>query len=165
MSGFHRLRKMIACSSSKSWVAGYLAIVLMAGCSGIKTYPNTLEKNLRVQTEMESGSLFSSIRAAVDIYRVGNNCQTQYEGTVQLNEPVVNIGIPQDRDAYLVFVFANSSFLGNTSGQISHGTMFTPRPGRRYDVKVRYMEDIYSVTLWDSGKEIARRDLNSCSPA
>ena len=51
---------------------------LLAGCFGSKTYPNTLDKNLRVHTATDSGSWFSRVRAAVDIHRVGDDCTLDY---------------------------------------------------------------------------------------
>ena len=66
-----------------------LAYSFLAGCSGIKTYQNTLDKNLHIKTETYSGSMFSKVRAAVDIYRVDADCKTEYEGTVQLKNPSV----------------------------------------------------------------------------
>jgi hypothetical protein len=79
---------------------------LLAGCFGTKTYPNTLDKNLHVYTATDSGSWFSRVRAAVDIHRAGENCVLDYEGTVQLADPKIDIGIPPHRWSYLVFVFA-----------------------------------------------------------
>ena len=62
---------------------------LVIGCSGIKTYPNTTNKNFHMTTETDSGSMLSKVRAAVDIYRVDADCKTEYEGTVQLKNPSV----------------------------------------------------------------------------
>jgi hypothetical protein len=149
------------------FVGGLLALGLLAGCSGIKTFPNTLDKNLHVHTETDSGSLFSGVRTAVDIYRVNADCRTEYEGTVQLREPNVEIGIPAGRASYLVFVFANSSFFGS-SGKISYNTLLTPRSGRHYKIKVRYKDDIYNVTIQEMksgkalGREVERRELSTC---
>ncbi|MCI0428535.1 MAG: hypothetical protein L0Z46_11015, partial [Nitrospiraceae bacterium] len=77
---------------------------LLAGCFGSKTYPNTLDKNLHVHTVTDSGSWFSRVRAAVDIHRVGEGCALDYEGTVQLADSKIDIGIPPHRWSYLVFV-------------------------------------------------------------
>ncbi len=147
---------------SQHLVGGLLALGLLVGCSGIKTFPNTLDKNLHVQTETDSG-----VRTAVDIYRVNADCHTEYEGTVQLRESNVEIGIPAGRASYLVFVFANSSFFG-TSGKISYNTLLTPRSGRHYKIKVRYKDDIYNVTIQEmkrgkvSVREMERRELGAC---
>jgi len=70
---------------------------LLAGCSGIKTYPDTSPRNLFVETEARSGSVFGSVRVSVRIHQVDASCRTEYLGTVQLNEPSVAIGIPPDR--------------------------------------------------------------------
>ena len=96
---------------------------LLAGCFGSKTYPNTLDKNLHVHTATDSGSWFSHVRAAVDIHRVGEDCALDYEGTVQLTDSEIDIGIPPHRWSYLVFVFGSSSFFANRSGTITYETL------------------------------------------
>jgi len=75
----------------------FCAASLLSACSGIKTYENSLNKNLHVQAATDSGSWFSCVRAAVDIHRVGEDCVIDYEGTVQLTGRAAEIGIPADR--------------------------------------------------------------------
>ena len=148
--------------------ASLLTVSLLAGCSGIKTYSNTLDKNLHIQTETDSGSFFSSVRAAVDIYRVDTQCKIEYEGTIQLKEASVDIGIPPERMSRLAFIFASSSFFGGTRGQISYDTLLEPRAGYRYEIKVRYQDDIYNVTVHETrpgeskSREVGRRALSAC---
>jgi hypothetical protein len=148
---------------SRRFVILMLACGLLAGCSGIKTYPNTLDKNLRVRTEADSGSFFSKVRAAVDIYRVDADCKTEYEGTVRLDEQSVAVGIPSGRVSYLVFVFARSGFFSRSSSSITYDTLLRPRAGQTYDVGVRYRDDIYNVVIREGkGREIRPRDLQDC---
>src|SRR5215470_8474923 len=107
------------------WVAIALLLCaahLLSACSGIKTYENSLSKNLHVHTPTDSGSWFSRVHAAVDIHRVGEDCALDYEGTVQLDGPAAEIGIPPDRRTYLVFVFNSYSFFYNRSGTITYET-------------------------------------------
>ena len=141
---------------------------LLAGCFGGKTYPNTLDKNLHVHTATDSGSWFSHVRAAVDIHRVGEDCALDYEGTVQLADPKIDIGIPPHRWSYLVFVFANSSFLANRSGTITYETLLKARPNYHYEVAVRYKDDMYHVGIRETlpnqstGREIEPLELSAC---
>jgi hypothetical protein len=142
---------------------------LLAGCSGIKTYPDTSPKNLIVKTEARSGSVFSSARVAVHIHQVDANCRTEYLGTVQLNEPTVEIGIPPERLSFLVFNFRTSSFLGGSSGSINYETLLRPRAGYTYDASARYADGIYHVVIRESGargsagREVERRGLADCN--
>jgi len=144
-----------------------VAIVLPA-CSGIKTYNSSLNKNLHVRTVTDSGSGFSRIRAAVDIHRVGEQCTIEYEGTVQLTDPTIEIGIPPDRWSHLVFVFASSSFLANRTGTITYETMIKPRPNYRYDVEVSYKNSMYHVAIRETppnrstSRELDRMALGPC---
>lgn len=141
---------------------------LLAGCFGSKTYPNTLDKNLHVHTATDSGSWFSRVRAAVDIHRVGGDCALDYEGTVQLADSKIDIGIPPHRWSYLVFVFGSSSFFANRSGTITYETLLKARPNYHYDVAVRYRDDMYHVGIRETlpnqstGREIEPLELSAC---
>lgn len=154
----------------RSAVVGLLfcAASLFSACFGIKTYENNLNKNLRVHTETDSGSWFSRVRAAVDIHRVGQDCATDYEGTVQLTEPVMDIGIPPDRVSHLVFVFASSSLFASRSGTITYETLLKPRPNYHYEVAVSYRNDMYDVAIQEippnrsAGRELDRLAFSAC---
>jgi hypothetical protein len=144
-----------------------LGAVLLAGCSGIKTYPNDLPKNLLVRTEATSGSAFSSMRVALHVHQVDASCRTEYQGTVQLNEPSIGVGVPAGRMSYLVFTFSGSSLLGGSSST-RYETLLQPRAGYTYDARVRYKDGIYHVEIRESGargvsaRELERRNLADC---
>ena len=149
--------------------AWLLGAVILAGCSGIKTYPDTSPRNLTVRTEASSGSILGRTRVSVHIHEVDANCRTEYLGTVQLSEPTVEIGVPAGRSSLLVFAFHNSSFLGGTTGNISYETLLRPRAGFTYDATARYRDGIYYVSIreagarGDLGRELARRPLGACA--
>ena len=125
-----------------------IAVVFaFAGCSGLQVYPNKLDKNLQVRTQVQSGSAFSKVRASMSIYRVNSECQLEYEGTVSLKQPHVPVGIPEGRWSYLVFDFSSSGFLSNTSTSTSSRTLLNPQTGKHYDIDVSYRDDIYNVTI------------------
>jgi len=140
-----------------------LAAGLLAGCSGAKTYPDTLPKNIHVRTET------SNMRTELHIHRVDANCLTEYQGTVQLDKPSVQVGIPAGRQSLVAFTFSSSSFLTGSSRSVRYDTLLTPRAGYTYDVKVSYLDNIYNVTVREidprrsSSREIERRGLNACS--
>ena len=148
--------------------AEVLLVGSLASCSGIKTYPNSLEKNLQVRTSTESGSIFSSVRASLSISRVDAQCQTYYEGTVKLGKGAVEVGVPVERWSYLVFDFSSSGLLSSTSSTMGHATLLKPRPGYRYDIEVTYRDDIYNVVIRESrtgtnvGRDIALRRVDTC---
>lgn len=141
---------------------------LLIGCSGIKTYPNTADKNFYITTETDSGSMLSKVRTAVDIYRVDADCKTEYEGTVQLKSRSVDIGIPPGRLSYLVFVFSSSGFFSSSSSTITYGGLLKLNADYLYDVKVSYVDDIYNVVIRETNprkkksREIELKDLNAC---
>lgn len=151
------------------FVVGFLwTATLLVSCFGVKTYQNTPDNNLHVRTAVDSSSFFSSLRAAVEIHRVGADCTTDYEGTIQLNKPTIDIGIPPNRWSYLVFVFASSSFWANRSGTITYETLLKPRIGYHYQVMVSYKDDMYNVAVREThpsgpgSREMERRELRPC---
>jgi hypothetical protein len=154
---------------NRHFIIFLLAFSFLIGCSGIKTYQNSLYQNLHIKTETDSGSMFSKMRAAVDIYRVDADCKTKYEGTVQLKNPSVDVGVPSSRLSYLVFVFASSGFLSSSSSTITYNTLLKPRAGYNYDIKVSYIDNIYNVVIREvdpskkKSREIELIDLNACN--
>ena len=140
-----------------------LAASALAGCSGLKPYAESPEKNLHVRTHTASGSAFSTVRASVDVYRVERGCVAEYEGTVALDNADMTMGVPAGRPSYLVFRFASSGFLGGSNSTISYETLVTPRPDSIYDVRVRYIDNIYNVAIRDeAGRQIERQRLPGC---
>lgn len=147
-----------------------LPACLLAGCSGVKPYPDSSRKNLYLHTRTDPGSLFSSVRAAVDIYRVDALCQVEYQGTVDLDSPSLAVGIPAEEPSYLVFGFASSSWLANSSSNISYETLLTPRAGCDYDIEISYHDEMYNVAILEklpgnkTARKISQRPVSGCIP-
>jgi hypothetical protein len=143
-----RLRALILCCA-----------VLVAGCGGAVRYPDIAEKNLAIRTETSSGSAFSSVKAVLGVHAVDAQCKLTYEGYVDLDRPLLQVGIPAGRLSYLVFEFASSSFLGGSRGSISQETLLRPRPGATYDVKVAYKNELYEVAIRETPRGGRPRDI------
>lgn len=137
------------------------ALLLVAGCSGLKPYPeDAAPKNLTVRTAA------SKVRAELDIHSVDAQCRAPYVGTVKLDKPSVSLGIPADGWSYLKFDFASSSFLRG-SHQMTKATLLRTRAGHSYEADVSYKDDIYNVVIREkpprgAAREVPLRDLGSC---
>ena len=83
----------------------------------------------------------------MSVFEVDAQCQTEYKGTVDFDEPSVPVGIPSGRWSYLVFDFSSSGFLSNNSTSIARGALLKPQAGGHYDIDVSYRDDIYNVTI------------------
>jgi len=134
-------------------LAAAVAALVLTGCSGLKTYPNDGPKNVHVATQTERG-----VRAALHVHEVSGECSTRYQGTVALDHPALDVGVPAGRPSYLVVSFDTSSFMSG-SRSTSVGTLVTPRAGYEYELAVRYKQDIYDVALREIDRKGARRDL------
>jgi hypothetical protein len=147
-----------------------LAMGLAAGCSGVKTYPNTLDKNLQIRSETVAGPALFRVRTALSVYRVDERCELELEGVVKIDQPTVSVGIPAGRWSYLDFTFSDPSLAGGSSGSVSRETLFRPRAGYRYDIAVSYRKDVYHVAIREiptrggPGREIEFRDIRACRP-
>ena len=149
--------------------ASFTLCSLLYGCSGLKTYPNIHNKNLNIKTNTDSGSMFSSVNASLHVYTVNANCETSYQGTIELDQPIKDVGLPENKLSYLTFDFDSSSFLGSRSSSISYETLLKPRPGFIYDVAVSYIDDLYNVVIKEihakkrSSREIDPIPLAKCN--
>lgn len=144
--------------------------VLLAGCSGVKTYPNDLPANLHVTTAVDSGSAMKSTVAEFDIHLVNAKCETSYLGRVYLDKPGIDVGIPVDQPLYLDFIFASKAFLSSDISAVRYQTLLTPRSGYEYHAQVSYIKGIYNVVIREkhrgapAGTTIPRKSLSSCKP-
>lgn len=137
---------------------------LLAACAAGTRYTDLPEKNLVVRTEI------SGARAVLGVHAVDAQCKLTYEGLVDLDQPVVRVGVPVGRLSYLVFEFATASFLGGKRGSISRETLLRPRPGASYDIRVSYKDDLYDVVIRElpvrggRAREIELAGLGACRP-
>ena len=129
-----------------------LSALVLAGCEATRYYSGPSEKNLKVQASL------SGTRAVMGVHRL-EGCTVQYEGVVDLDRPVVEVGLPPGRPTVLVFEFYSSGLLsGNTS--IKKEAMVQPRPGYRYEARVNYKDALYDVQLWETDPRGAGRELD-----
>ena len=133
-------------------IAAALALALAAGCEATRYYRGPAEKNLQVQASI------SGTKAVMGVHRL-EGCTTQYEGIVDLDRPMVDVGLPLGRPTVLVFEFYSSSLIsGNTS--IKKEAMLQPRPGYRYLAAVNYKDALYDVQVWEYDPRGARREVD-----
>jgi hypothetical protein len=149
-------------------LAAAMVVMLAAGCSGLKPYPNDLPiKDVTIRTAASAGSVFSSVKVELDVHGVDASCGTRYLGTLQLDRPTVAMSLPAGRRSLLTFQFLSSNFLGSSRGSISRQVWITPRPDQRYEIDVTYRDDLYDVVVRervrnDALREVALHDLSAC---
>jgi hypothetical protein len=111
----------------------------LAGCTESRPYPNLPEKNLQVRTATDGG------RVVLEVHSLDRSCTANYEGFVALDKPLVELGLPSDKPAVLVFEFqrAGRSAEAPTRKEVH----LLPRAGKRYEMRVAYKESIYDFEL------------------
>ena len=155
--------------SARTLCAVLLFSLSACGCSGLKTYPNALDKNARIHVRTDAGTLLSRIGIALDLYAVDPGCGTQYLGTLELDDATVELGLPLDQRLRLAYVFSRDALIG-TSGTTVIEMMVTPRRGERYEFDVEYLKQGYTATGrvfppgQASSKDIEHSRLRDCTP-
>lgn len=143
------------------WAA--VLALLVACASGGKPYRNDLpEKNVSVKPAL------SGVRAALHIHGVDAQCRTEYLGTLELDRPTVELGIPEDHWSYLVFDFSSSSLLRG-SHRMTQQTLLRPRAGHLYEIAAAYRDNIYHVVVREAPphgrvRELPLQDFSACRP-
>lgn len=120
---------------------------LLAACSGLKTYRSDHERNLFITTQTEARGLFSGVDASLDIYQMQDDCDVHYQGTVDLGDSFVEVGVPTGEPAYLVFRFESSAFLANSHSSTSYDIALNPLADHVYEFSVTYRDNIYNVEV------------------
>jgi hypothetical protein len=148
---------------SRHRAAACLVAIVVAGCSGIKTYPNTLPKNLYVTAKIDSGTVVD-----LDVHRLNARCETAHQGRLSLDSGAVDVGLPVDETTWLDFVFASKGFLSSSVSVTRYSTLLTPRAGYDYRAQVIYSKGIYDVRIREirrgssASREIDRVPLGAC---
>lgn len=132
-----------------------LAFALAAGCAGTRHYASLPEKNLQIRSSL------SGAKAVMGVHRLDQKCAAQYEGAVELDQPVVEVGLPPGRPSLLVFEFYGSSFFSG-SHSITKEAHLAPRPGYRYEARVSYKDALYGVEVFEIDPRSGRsRELDT----
>lgn len=134
-----------------------LGAALAAACGGAVRYADPGGKNLVIRTQL------SDARAVLGVHAVDAQCKPVYEGYVDLEPGVTEVGVPPGRLSYLVFEFTTSSFWAGRRGSITQETLLRPRPGATYEARVSYKNDLYEVALRETPRGGRPRDVELAS--
>lgn len=144
----------------------FLTLLLISGCaSNYKSYQVDLPHNLEILSNTES------IRATLEIYNIGEKCEASYQGVVELDKSIINLGIPTDQHSHLVVSFSQQSFLSPSSHYTYNDFALVPRRGYLYSIDVFYIDDIYNVAIYEinrnTGKksEMNIKEMRICPPS
>lgn len=142
-----------------------LTVALLAGCMGPRIYSSTLPKNMNVITQVDGGSV--RVEVAFDIHTLKPDCETDFEGRINLENGNSEVSLPTGKPLYLEFIFVSSEMFNSSIGAIRQGTILTALPGATYRAGVNYKKGIYDLEIRESRKggasrEIAQVPLSSC---
>lgn len=120
------------------------------GCSGLKTYPNDLPKNLTVKTNTDS-RMFKRVYPSLHIYDIDGSCSLTYIGTVKLNKETTEVGLPAGKLNYFSFQFDTSGW--GTQGSTAMGVLLNTKKKRKYKIDASYKDFIYNIEVFEKRKK------------
>lgn len=147
-----------------SWFAGFIALVILSGCSSTSAYRNHLSKNVTAYLSKDSDA---DVKARVDVFLLDKQCKGPYQGTVWFGKEPGKIGILQNRQTLLSFKYLRSDWLTGKHS-ISEDALIKARPGYRYEAKLNYIDKAYEMFLYEINRRTGKRksikiiDIDGC---
>ncbi len=130
---------------------------MASGCSSTHPYASSTPENMTITTDVRSGT------ANLDVYSVEAPCKTNYEGTVDLSDAKLRIGVPANKLICLEFNFDGGNYF--TGYRHTYYRMYlTPRAGYHYDTAVSYVDAMYGATIYEVDGHGGRRQLHYAEP-
>jgi len=126
-----------------------LAACLLISCAPAQLYyNNNAEKNLsiNVKTDDRSG-IFTSVEFAVGIYDYDSQCQSKFDGIVELNEGKNNIGLKPDTTSFAFIAVSHKSHYRHAA--TGRGFLIKPKPGKRYEADFTYLDKMLDLRLYE----------------
>lgn len=149
-----------------------LLVILVSGCSSIKYYPNTLDKNMNVTvTVAESGSFFQDIETYFHVYTLDNQCTQEHLGVVDIPDSEVEVGIEVGKRQVIEVAFeVGGNFMSSSTSVTRADAIITPRKDYYYQVNASYDDGIYDMEVFEKksrqskGKAIKVIPAYDCQP-
>lgn len=128
-------------------IALLLVVGLVSGC-GLQPYrPGSLEKNLTINLDLQSGGILTRTSAAAGINNVGKDCSNDYKGYVDLAQGPNEIALAVGQRTLVIVEITNRS-VGSHNG-MQRGVVLTPKPGVRYQLDANYGDGMYDLRLYE----------------
>ena len=137
-----------------NWFVGFIALVILSGCSSTSSYRNNLSKNVTASLSKNSDA---GIETRVDIFLLDKQCKGPYQGSVWFGKKPGKIGILEKRQTLLSFKYLRSDWTGKHS--ISEDALIKARPGYRYEVKLTYVDKAYETFLYEVNRRTGKKKV------
>jgi hypothetical protein len=142
--------------------------LIFSGCSSVKYYPNTQDKNMLVKIKTESGSMFSGVKSYLHIYTLKSDCSIKkHLGVVELPEPETEVGISTGKPLQIEIAFeVGGGFFSSGSSVTRTSANIKPRAGYFYEADASYNDGIYDLEIFEKKSRNSKgkllKELQSC---
>lgn len=147
---------------------------VLCGCASMpnQTYPNTLDKNLAIHLNLgDVNSLPSKMDVYAGIYDITKDCTDHFQGEIALSPGLNQIGLAPGKRVYIVVAAIDGgNFLSRSrSFTKRQGALLDPRPGRRYEIIINYIDEMWDFRLYDVNttrrQSLPVVSISACKPS
>jgi hypothetical protein len=148
-------------------IAG-LFLIFASGCSSVKNYNSTPDKNFSLRVKIED----KNVEAEVYILGGLKECEGKGDlpalGRVELQQGETEIGLVPDKLYLLKIYFNTKNFFGDEIANTLQRALIIPKAGKKYRVNLNYAEKMYDVSIFEMdtknsvGKRIPIVPYNMC---
>jgi hypothetical protein len=142
-------------------IAALVALLALAGCAGdgVRDYRSVGENNLSIDAKIQSNS-FGTVRGALlHVYELNAACKLVYIGTIALDKPKVDVGLPTGKLLFLRAEFVTRERFSESGTRNGYSYVLQPRAGYRYAADIRQQDRMYKFALTERAPGGARREL------
>jgi hypothetical protein len=137
------------------------ALLALAGCAGdgVRDYRSVGENNLSIDAKIQPNS-FGSVRGSfLHVYEVDAQCKLVYIGTVALDKPRTDVGLPTGKLLFLRAEFVSRERFSEGGTRNGYSYVLQPRAGYRYAADIRQQDRMYKFALTERSPGGVRREL------
>lgn len=127
---------------------------LLIGCAtSSKRYISTYSKNVTINLKMDKNNgVFSSTKAYLGVNDLIKGCNTEYKGEIELIKGKNKLGLAPERLTYLIVEILQKNSFPNRTRTLQQSTLIKPKKGRRYEVIVNYVDNMFDFRLYEIRK-------------
>lgn len=130
-----------------------ISSLLISCATSSKRYLNTYSKNVTIDVKIDKkNGAFSSTKAYLGVNDLIKGCKTEYQGEIELIKGKNKLGLAPGKLTYLIVEILQKNSFPNTTSTFQQGTLIKPKKGRRYEVIVNYVDNMFDFRLYEIRK-------------
>jgi len=139
-------------------IAG-LFLFVASGCSSVKKYTSTPDKNFSVRSKIEDKNVDAEVYILGGLKECEGKGDLPALGRVELQQGETEFGLAPDKLYLLKIYFNTKNFFGDEIANTLQRALIIPKPGNKYRINLNYAEKMYDISIFemDTKSSVGRR--------